>query len=170
MIKIRSNWDNFTLQFDSLDIISDEGLEILGISSQYVSMPEENTKRVMRMTDVVHEENELNHAIFVINKTGKLKFIEVFDTLYIVVAINSAPEGNSRARCEHRPKLLRKPGKFQEILGSEIHCGLRERLQYKWRAQDILNQMMLTSNATSIGKSMKPFSFPILLVPEPLVR
>jgi hypothetical protein len=81
---------------------------------------------MMSIIDVVQKEKKLNHATFVIKKTGKLNFIKVFDTLQVDVTKNSAPDKNSRARRKDGPKLLRKPGKFQNVLGGEIHGSLAD--------------------------------------------
>jgi len=69
------------------------------------------------------------HATSVIKKTGKLKFIKVCETFDIGVAKNSAPDKNSRARRKDRPKLLREPRKFQEILRIEVLGSLEHYIQ-----------------------------------------
>ena len=71
-----------------------------------------------------HKKRKSYHAIFIINKTSKLNFIKVFETLDIDVAKNSLPNEKSRARRKHGPKPLREPGKLQKILRSEIHRSL----------------------------------------------
>ena len=118
-------------------------------------------------------ERETYHATCIIKKTSKLNFIKVFKTLQIKVAKNSLPDKNSRARREHRPWLLRKPGKLQEILWSEIHGNLEtfkqvDILLLVWLLLLVLRRK-LTSNTTSIGRSINPFNYPQLL-PDPLVR
>ena len=59
-------------------------------------------------------------------QTGKLKFIKfyVYGTLSIQVAKSSAPDEKSRTGCKYGSKLLREPGKLQEIIRSEIPGNL----------------------------------------------
>jgi len=81
-------------------------------------------RKKMIMNCGARKERRLNHATPVIKKTGKLKFIEVFETLPVHVAKSSVPHENSQSRSKNRPKLLRKPGELQEIPGTEIHGSL----------------------------------------------
>ena len=65
-----------------------------------------NIKRQMSIIHVIREGNELNHAMFIVKKASKLKFIKVCETLHIDVTKNTAPDKNSRARGKDRPKLF----------------------------------------------------------------
>ena len=70
------------------------------------------------------KESRLNHATIIMAKAGKLKFIKVCGTLYILVAKNSRPDEKRKTRCEYGSKLLRELGKLQEIIRSEIPSNL----------------------------------------------
>ena len=126
------------------------------------------TQKYISINDVVQKGEKLNHAKFVIKKASKLNFIKVFETVQIEIAKNSLPDEKSRARCKHRPKLLRQPGNLQKIFWSEIHGSLEEWLQH-WVSIFKEIGRELTSNTISIGRSINPFKFPRLF-PDPLVR
>ena len=70
------------------------------------------------------KESRLNHATIIMTKAGKLKFVKVCGTLYILVAKNSTSDEKRRTRREYGSKLLREPGNLQEIIMSEIPSNL----------------------------------------------
>jgi hypothetical protein len=108
----------------------------------------------------LREERSLNHAKTIMKITGKLKFVKFRGTSYTRVAKSSAPDEKSRTRRKYRPKLLREPGKLQEIISSKTpgNLGVPSVLLTFLRYPNLI----LTSKAISTGWSTNPFRFPRL--------